>query len=425
MKVYMKKENYQSFYLGVMVMVFLFMVAIVGSAVMLRCETLEEAVGKYGILIPFILIFAGAGIRMLIGMFEAPREYQAKLVKKEIGQYVGKPVTQMVFKLVKNEGGMVNLMPDYYPCYSYEDNSLVVGRQYPVKIDRGIQKILEVIPPAKEVDEAMVESPEKKDCFENYTDGNIPQTGTLVEKPSMIRELLSVVVFWVVGSVFVVIMKQRLNMTWNGLEDHLILLGVFLVIVTIVLLFRGWQRVHYDEQKIRKIGLTNGTMTNVSSMQKYRLLTNNRDKIFVVDSYNQLVFITGIHGILQNRYVVYNGERKLIASVKRTIQLTGMKYYVDIEDRNGFSLEPVREDGCYDVDGLPYIIRGDRDFREAKIWDENDRDVVSIENTRNGEYEVTVNGVPNTLYLTLIATLTILGDNYIREQRRNYLDNYN
>ena len=77
------------------------------------------------------------------------------------------------------------------------------------------------------------------------------------------------------------------------------------------------------------------------------------------------------------------------------------------------------------MDGLPYIIRGDRDFREAKIWDENDRDVVTIENTRNGEYEVTVNGVPNTLNLTLIATLTILGDNYIREQRRNYLNNYN
>lgn len=144
MKVYVKKGEYQTPTMGLIItIVFLtFSIGIFGY--MFTFDSFIEALAEVGIGFVFSLLFFSFGVLFIYFLLKKPKKYIAKLISKEETTYNGKKITYMCFELLDKEEPEEDdeepyedeeyLLKGDYQCYTYESNPLTVNNTYNIYV---------------------------------------------------------------------------------------------------------------------------------------------------------------------------------------------------------------------------------------------------------------------------------------------------
>lgn len=134
MKVHVKKGEYQTPILGIIVtIVFLsFSIGIFVSC--FSYNSFMEALSRAGMLLIFALVFFAFSLYFVYLLFKSPKGFSAKLTKKNVENYKGKQITYMTFTTEKEMKQEEDFVPATYTCYTYGSNKLIENEKYIIKI---------------------------------------------------------------------------------------------------------------------------------------------------------------------------------------------------------------------------------------------------------------------------------------------------
>lgn len=93
--------------------------------------------------IAFAFVFLFIYFCIIFLFVKPPKNFKAKLISKKSDIYDGKEITYMNF-LIQNKNNMATSTPLKYRCFTYNDNDLVEGNYYLIKVKEFNWKIKEV-----------------------------------------------------------------------------------------------------------------------------------------------------------------------------------------------------------------------------------------------------------------------------------------
>jgi len=140
-KVYVKKEDKNTMIPGIIVtIIFLLFSLGVFIAGIISGKSFIDLLSSFGIVLIFAIIFFGLGMYFVYALIKSPKGYKVKLVNKKIKTYNGKQIIYMEFNIEEDgekeedgEGEEAFISADY-KCYTFEDNNLIVGNAYLLRI---------------------------------------------------------------------------------------------------------------------------------------------------------------------------------------------------------------------------------------------------------------------------------------------------
>lgn len=134
MKVFMKKGEHQSS-IPALFITFLFLcVSIYLLYPYFVSESFLDTFSQDGTKFVFGIFFSFFDLIFLIYLFKPPKKYTAVLTSKNMGDYHGMIVCDMVFEVMKKKKRSYDLVPARFPCFTYEDNDLVTNQQYTIYV---------------------------------------------------------------------------------------------------------------------------------------------------------------------------------------------------------------------------------------------------------------------------------------------------
>lgn len=150
MEVKVKNRDYQGpvgYFLGVGVMVILYAFS-VGLGLIMDLSKDGSIWGLYtsqvGFFYYFVTIFLCLGIFLVVQFFLPEKEEEVILEIKDKQNYDGNEITYLLFKPAKSQPSYMNTN---IPCYTEEDNALVVGYTYRIKVKRYNHQITRILNP--------------------------------------------------------------------------------------------------------------------------------------------------------------------------------------------------------------------------------------------------------------------------------------
>lgn len=157
MKVYVKKgENNSSVIHYIITMIILSIIILVSSPIVLKeisyfdlstdipdYEAFIDFITMYGMSILWGITFAFMYFTIIFLFVKPPKKFKAKLVSKKTDTYNGREITYMKFS-IENKKNVSTTIPLKYRCFTYDENDLIVGSYYLVKIKEFNWKIRKV-----------------------------------------------------------------------------------------------------------------------------------------------------------------------------------------------------------------------------------------------------------------------------------------
>lgn len=135
MKVYVKKEDKNPMFPGIIATVLSLAFAIVTFISRNTSgKTLSELFSEFGLEFLFALMSLVIGICCFYALVKHPKNYKAKLVNKNIEIYKNQQITYMEFSTMKKIEQEEDLIPKNYMCYTIGENNLIIGKDYALGI---------------------------------------------------------------------------------------------------------------------------------------------------------------------------------------------------------------------------------------------------------------------------------------------------
>ena len=151
MKVYMKKEDYTSPIVGLLVtLVFSGFSILLLWICFFKNKTQNSSIfnTENYIVFPIAILFSLITIILIYTMFYyliiGPRKIAAKLIKKEKNAIDGHYIIYMTFEIIDYDKIKKNTIQKEYNCYVFDDNNLIVDKSYYVYIKELSSKIVMV-----------------------------------------------------------------------------------------------------------------------------------------------------------------------------------------------------------------------------------------------------------------------------------------
>ena len=134
-KVYVKKEDKNTMIPRIIITIVFLSISIgIFLAGFTSSKSFIDVLASFGIILLFAIIFFGFGMYFFYALIKRPKGYKAKLINKKIETYNDKQITYMEFCTEKERKQEEDSIPSYYRCYTIEENNLIVGNDYSLKI---------------------------------------------------------------------------------------------------------------------------------------------------------------------------------------------------------------------------------------------------------------------------------------------------
>ena len=139
MKVFVKKEDKMQSLVTNIIVTIIFIVA--PSCVyysffkgLSSGKDIAELLSAYAVLLLFATIFFVIGLVLLFILLRGPKKYRATLVEKVRETYEGEEVDYMTFYVINQKSKSEDNKIMEYKCYTPENNNLVQGCDYTIKV---------------------------------------------------------------------------------------------------------------------------------------------------------------------------------------------------------------------------------------------------------------------------------------------------
>lgn len=375
MKVYVKKGDCQSVFLGIVFMFFFLICSIVVFIKMFTYSNFVEALVHVGIAFIFALIFFVVGLGLLYSLLKRPKKYSEKLVSKMVDKYNGKDIVYMEFGVFKSNERYDDLVPESYKCFTYDDNDLVINNFYDIYIKEFNWQVKSVYKKtsndiAKVPNSTMVpvfvavvmimifdmllgilgmfyyheynnlyivgliisvlilfllvmffiqyERDNKKDNKINYCKSlkkyNILLDNNVVVGNLIIKDLAKyLLVLPLLWTIIIYILNDFsfANMVYSFTP---------ILVIELIIFFYMLYYINYDDRLIKKHELNVFDFKDIGNIDNFKIIrpTNNMiiEKYFIIDiKSNNLLYNVSKTGLLRNKYIVYSNNGKVVAEI--------------------------------------------------------------------------------------------------------------
>lgn len=135
MRVYVKKEDRNPMFPGIIVMT-IFLSFSIGMfiAFIQSDKPFIETLASAGSLLLFAIIFFAFGIYFAHALIKKPKAFLGQLVSKKSEIYKGKNITSMVFRIRAGKEQKEECDEVEYQCYTKGENNLILEKEYVLKI---------------------------------------------------------------------------------------------------------------------------------------------------------------------------------------------------------------------------------------------------------------------------------------------------
>ena len=134
MKVHVKKGECQTPIPAIIVTIVFLSFSIGVFVSCFSYNSFMEALSEVGMLLIFALVFFAISLYFIYALFKRPKEFSAKLTKKNVENYKGRQITYMTFTAEKEKEQEEDFIPATYTCYTYGNNKLIKNKKYIIKI---------------------------------------------------------------------------------------------------------------------------------------------------------------------------------------------------------------------------------------------------------------------------------------------------
>lgn len=439
MKVYVRKEDCQSFIPALFLTFLFFAISIFVFISMLSADSFMEGLSKVGIAFPFAILFFCFASFFLYSFIKKPKKYTAKLVSKKKDTYKGENITCMVFQVFKKKEREDDFISNEYRCFTYDDNPFVVNQNYNIFIKEFNWQIKRV---ESREDNDIISVPNSSMWLVFLSIGFIIVFNLLLGILGLMyyKEYSIYYILWILFFgffffyfLFYIIRYEKDNKGENDdadsvLQKYSILTGdkkisshiivrdlfcylfVFLIlcfgifyilsdfvfhnIVYIlipifffigVFLIQMLYYISYDNRLMKKYGFSNTTLSNIQDVSHFyirRPTKNIRfEKYFIFGAENHDFFYNVQKvGLFQKKYFVYTMDGTMVAEIIRKVMSFSIFFIVRPVSIPPYSVRlklGFKHD--YEIYGQSYQVKGNSDGTSNAIINNHDEVVATIE----------------------------------------------